>query len=96
MKQISIDQLQANQFYWARRKELGRALVSEPSDIEIIKISTVFGTAREYWAVAVAGTDEHFDLEAYEYLHKVSAPTAPTSERADLKLVASASRTLSH
>lgn len=82
MKHISIDQLQANHFYWARRKPAGGFTLSEQLDLEIIKVSTVFGTAPEFWTAAAVGTDEHFDLEAYEFLHKVPAPLTVKDQRA--------------
>lgn len=44
MKQILVVQLQADQFYWARRR-LAADMRSEPTALEIVKISTVFGRA---------------------------------------------------
>jgi len=93
MKQITIEQLQANQFYWARRKQ---ALGAPIPELEIIRISTVFGMAPEFWTVSVSGSDEHFDLEAYEYLHKVASPSQATGSRSNLALVSSLPRTIGH
>jgi hypothetical protein len=96
MKQISIEQLQANAFYWARRKPTHNLQILEPVDLEVVRISTVFGSAREFWTVAVPGTDEHFDLEAYEFLHRVPAPPSAVEQRSPLTLVTSNSRSVGH
>ena len=85
MKQIAIEQLQANQFYWARRRQLGGTPIGEPRELEIIRISTIFGSAPEFWTVAVSGSEEHFDLQTFEYLHKVPSP--PLAEGGRPKLV---------
>lgn len=84
MKQISIEQLQANHFYWARRRQLAGAPIGEASELEVIRISTIFGSALEFWTVAVSGSEEHFDLEAFEYLHKVPSPPLAESSRPNL------------
>jgi hypothetical protein len=68
MKQISIEQLQANHFYWARRRQSAGAPIGEAPELEVIRISTIFGSAPEFWTVAMSGSEEHFDLEAFEYL----------------------------
>lgn len=78
MNTIGIDQLEPNRFYWARRLAPEGAAVSEPNDIEVVQISTVFGSAQEFWTVAVMASDEHFDLSAFEFFHKVPSP--PISE----------------
>ncbi|TIL19858.1 MAG: hypothetical protein E5Y88_33080 [Mesorhizobium sp.] len=45
MNTIGTDQLEPNRFYWARRLPAKGTSISEPSDIEVVQISTVFGAA---------------------------------------------------
>ncbi|MBO9166782.1 hypothetical protein [Rhizobium sp. L245/93] len=96
MKQIAIEQLQPNQFYWARRTGTAGAAISGHPELEIVRISTVFGTSRDYWAVAVTGSDEHFDLEAFEYLHKIPSPLQAAEQHANLTLISVNSRHTGH
>ena len=96
MKLIGIEQLEAHGFYWGRRKPVPGAPATEPHDIEIVQISTVFGAASEFWTVAVIGADEHFSLENYEFFHKIPSPPVSTDMRAALALVPSMSRPISH
>ena len=74
MNTIGSGQLQPNRFYWARRLSAEGASIAEPNDIEVVQISTVFGSTAEFWTVAVMGSDEHFDLAAFEFFHKVPSP----------------------
>ena len=96
MKQISIEQLQANHFYWARRRQPAGTPIGEPPEFEVIRISTIFGSAQEFWTVAVSGSEEHFDLEAFEYLHKVPSPPIADSGCANLTVIYANSRTIGH
>jgi len=59
-----------NRFYWARRLPAEGAAIFEPNDIEVVRVSTVFGATPEFWTVTVMGSDEHFDLAAFEFFHK--------------------------
>ena len=86
MKTIAIDKLEPKRFYWARRLPLKGAPASAPSDIEIVQVSTVFGAASEFWTVAVMGSDEHFDLAAFEFFHKVASPPVTENHRSSLDL----------
>jgi hypothetical protein len=53
----------------------------------------VFGAASEFWTVAVMGSEEHFDLASFEFLHNVAAPPSAFEQRSNLKLVSSVSLT---
>jgi hypothetical protein len=72
MNTVGTDHLEPNRFYWARRLPAEDASIAEPSDIEVVQISTVFGSTAEFWTVAVMGSDEHF--AAFEFFHKVPSP----------------------
>ncbi|PZM14321.1 hypothetical protein [Rhizobium tubonense] len=91
MNTISIDQLEASRFYWARRKPNTTATTAEPGDIEVVKVSTMFGAASEFWTVAVVGSDEHFDLAAFEFLHKVPSPPQAAQHRPNLTVISASS-----
>ena len=43
MKQIAIEQLQANQFYWARRTGTAGATIPGQPELEIVRISRCSG-----------------------------------------------------
>ncbi|AVC52693.1 hypothetical protein E0H35_36515 [Rhizobium leguminosarum bv. viciae] len=84
MNTIGTFQLEPNRFYWVRRMPAKGASISEPSDIEVVQISTVFGAACEFWTVAVVGSDERFDLSAFEFFRKVPSPPIAGGRRANL------------
>jgi hypothetical protein len=97
MKHITIEQLKADNFYWARRKLVPGAPAAEPHDIEIIQISTTFGAAPEFWTVATMGTDEHFGLEDYDFFHKVPSPPIGMKKRTgNLALVSPLNQSIGH
>ena len=66
MPSIATDDLRQDAFYWARK----------PSDevFEIVQVSAVFGTAREFLTAAVIGTEEHFALEEFEFYEEILLP----------------------
>lgn len=96
MNTIAIERLEANRFYWARRKPAHGAPATEPVDIEIVQVSTIFGAAPEFWTVAIIGSDEYFDLPAYEFFHKVSSPQMAVERHPNLTLISSSSRQVGH
>ena len=97
MNTIGINQLEPNRFYWARRLPVEGATVVEASDIEVVQVSTVFGVTSEFWTVAVMGSDEHFDLASFEFLHKVPSPPIADVSRPTLYVAARpGSRQLGH
>ncbi|WFS03655.1 hypothetical protein [Rhizobium tumorigenes] len=88
MNTIGIDQLELNRFYWDRRLRVEGAAIFEPNDIEVVRVSTVFGATPEFWTVAVMGSDEHFDLAAFEFFHTLPSPPAADVSRPNLYAVA--------
>ncbi len=92
MNTIGIEQLQPNHFYWGVRLPKGAPILG-PNEMEIVQVSTVFGTSSEFWTVAVMGSDEHFDLASFEFLQKVAVPPSAVEQRSNLKLVSSVSLT---
>ena len=97
MNTIGTDQLEPNRFYWARRQSVEGASIAEPSDIEVVQVSTVFGATSEFWTVAVMGSDEHFDLAAFEFFHKVPSPPSSDVSRPNLyKVAGSGPRHIEH
>lgn len=90
MDHTGFSGLEAGSFYWARRRL--EIETSDASAIEVVQISTVFGVAREFWAVAVTGSDEHFDVDAFEFFHKVPCPTLAGSRRSNFTVISSTVR----
>jgi len=88
MNTIGIEQLEPNRFYWARRLPAEGSSIFEPNDIEVVRVSTVFGATPEFWTIAVMGSDEHFDLAAFEFFHKVPSPPIADVSRPNLYAVA--------
>jgi hypothetical protein len=88
MNTIGIEQLEPSRFYWARRLPVKGMTISEFDDIEVVQVSTVFGATFEFWTVAVMGSDEHFDLAAFEFFHKVPSPPISDVSRPNLHPVA--------
>ena len=94
MNTIGIEQLEPNRFYWARRLPSERGSIFEPNDIEVVQVSTVFGSTPEFWTVAVMGSDEHFDLSAFEFFHKVPSPPTAEGRHPNLTVISAISRRL--
>lgn len=65
---ISIDpeNLRVGSFYWARR--------AGADDAEIVQVTDVFGAAREYWSIAVMGSDQHYSPRDFDFLIRLMKP----------------------
>lgn len=59
--------LEPEALFWARRR--GEA------KLQVVMISTVFGKGRDYWSVAVLGTDQHFALDDFEFVALAVPPS---------------------
>lgn len=66
MQKIASENLMPERFYWARRVSTGT--------LEIVQVSTVFGTALEFLTVALIGTDQHLVLEEFDFIEEIIAP----------------------
>jgi hypothetical protein len=66
--EITIDpnDLRVGSYYWARP--------NQGEDLEIVQVSDVFGSDREYWTVAVMGSDQHRSLKDFEFLIRLMRP----------------------
>lgn len=71
MQPIDISDLEPNGHYWALRD---RFLSDEDTKVEIVQISTIFGTGPEYLSVAVLGSDQHYSVKDYLFLAKIEPP----------------------
>ncbi len=58
--------------YWARRKTQD----VESDECDVVQISTVFVHARDYWSVAVLGSDQHYSLHEFEFVAPIRPPNA--------------------
>lgn len=63
---IDDDELRAGSYYWAHR--LGA------DDVEVVQVSDIFGSDREYWTVAVMGSDQHHSLSEFAFLIRLIKP----------------------
>jgi len=59
-------ELETEKFYWARRRGSSRT--------EIVMVSSVFGREREFWTVAVMGSESHAMLDNFEFFSAVDCP----------------------
>lgn len=65
---IAEEDLEPQHIYWATLRDTPDG---EPT---VVQISTVFGASREYWSVAMLGTDQHFSLNNFRFLAKAEHP----------------------
>jgi hypothetical protein len=73
MPAIAHDELLPNTYYWARETSISRDL----AESEVVLVSTVFGSAPEYWTVATMGSDQHREISDFTYLERLVSPLAP-------------------
>ncbi|TCR76763.1 hypothetical protein EV561_11923 [Rhizobium sp. BK376] len=66
-KPVSLE-LRPDIYYWVRRRE-------PSSDLEVARVSAVFGEDPDYWTVTRAGSDVHHMLDEFEFLAEVMPPT---------------------
>jgi hypothetical protein len=67
-REISIEEgeLRAGTYYWARR--------TGGTETEIVLVTDIFGSDREYWSVATMGTDQHHSLREFKFLIRLMRP----------------------
>lgn len=63
---IDYEDLRAGSYYWARR--------STEDNAEVVQVSDVFGQDRQYWSVAVIGSDQHHSLSEFIFLIRLFRP----------------------
>jgi hypothetical protein len=63
---LKMNDLVAEQLYWARRKSS-----ADDDRPEVVQISTVFGSSRDYWSVAMLGTDQHYSVNEFIFLARI-------------------------
>lgn len=67
---IPISRLEPDCFYWAKlRSDRG-------ADVQIVKVSTVFGVEKEYWSIACVGSDGHRMPADFEFVAKIMPPSS--------------------
>lgn len=95
MRSIGVEALEAGEFYWACRKVDHGGAKATDRKIEVVQVSTVFGSAAEFWTVAIMGSDEHFDLDAFEFFYRVPSPPISNVRHANSNFINAGSRRLS-
>lgn len=63
---IDHDELRPGSYYWARR--------CGAQDAEVVQVSDVFGQGRQFWSVAVMGSDQHHSLSEFSFLIRLDEP----------------------
>jgi hypothetical protein len=61
---IALSDLVAEQFYWSRRRT-GTDAEREP---QIVRVSSIFGSTREFLTIAIVGSDQHYALEEFDFV----------------------------
>ncbi len=68
MQPINLFDLEPDEHYWAQRKGAPNA------DLQIVYISTVFGSGPDFLTTAVFSSDQHHALEDFVYVAKIERP----------------------
>lgn len=63
---IDHEELRAGAYYWARRTGADEA--------EVVQVSDIFGRDRDYWTIAVMGSDQHHSLSEFAFLIRLIRP----------------------
>jgi len=63
-----MNDLVPNAFYWAR------SVKHNGGRLTIVEVSTIFGERRDFWTLAVLGSDQHFMIDDFEILGGVGQP----------------------
>ena len=64
---IALNDLVAEQFYWARR----RTGIDAERELQIVRVSSIFGSTREFLTIAVVGSDQHHALDEFDFIQVV-------------------------
>ena len=59
--------LQPGSYYWIRK-------IGTDAEVEIGRVSTIFGKDREYWTVETIGSETHHMLYDFEFLAQIERP----------------------
>ncbi|PZM08849.1 hypothetical protein CPY51_28200 [Rhizobium tubonense] len=65
---IALDDLVAEQFYWARR----RSGTDAERELQIVRVSSIFGSTREFLTIATVGSDQHYALDEFDIVEVVA------------------------
>lgn len=57
-----------NAFYWAKSTKYTGG---QPT---IVQVSTIFGKDRDYWTLAIVGSDQHHMIDDFEMIAMVEPP----------------------
>jgi hypothetical protein len=69
---IALSDLVAEQFYWARR----RIGTDAERELQVVRVSSIFGSTREFLTIAIVGSDQHYALEEFDFIGAVTRPDA--------------------
>jgi hypothetical protein len=72
---IALNDLVAEHFYWARRHSGADA----ERELQIVRVSSIFGSTREFLTIATIGSDQHYALEEFDFFEAVTRADVSTS-----------------
>jgi hypothetical protein len=61
---IALSDLEAEQFYWARR----RIGTDAEHELQVVRVSSTFGSTREVLTVAIVASDQHCALGEFDLI----------------------------
>jgi len=67
---IPLAKLEPDCFYWATRKS------DRYAPVQVVQVSTVFGSEPEYWTVACMGSDQHQMPAEFEFVARIVPPSS--------------------
>jgi hypothetical protein len=67
---IALSDLVAEQFYWARRT----TGTDTERELQVVLVSPIFGSTREFLTIAIVGSDQHYALEEFDFIGPVAGP----------------------
>ena len=48
-------------------------------ELQIVRVSSIFGSAREFLTIAIVGSDQHYALEEFDFIGAVTQPDVSAS-----------------
>jgi hypothetical protein len=61
---IALSDLVAEQFHWARR----RIGTDAEHELQVVRVSSIFGSTREVLTIAAIAGDQHYVLEEFDLI----------------------------
>jgi hypothetical protein len=72
---IALSDLVAEKFYWARQ----RIGTDTERELQIVRVSSIFGSTREFLTTTIVGSDQHYAMEEFDFIRAVTRPDVSAS-----------------